>query len=237
MSREKCKQKDCELVSPEELSPEELSCNEESAEEVSNEGSSEEVETTEESDEELKGKSLTSEGLSNYERGKIYKLKSNKDKEFYIGATTRELENVLQELKRHANTVKGKLYEHMKKIGIESYAIELLEVYSCKTNKELIKRKGVKVRELKPCLNEKIYETEEEKHEKRKKKRKERHKKELEKENNYMKEYRKKNQPKKRATQNAKRECEVCGRNYTSAHKQRHEKSKKHKNATKNVIQ
>lgn len=95
--------------------------------------------------------------MNKYHRGKIYVLRNKCDDEIYVGSTTQPLYKRLYEHKSRCNKkCNFKLYQHMRKIGIDNYYIELYEDYSCDNIEQLRRREGEVMRELNATLNTNI---------------------------------------------------------------------------------
>jgi hypothetical protein len=81
--------------------------------------------------------------MPNYKCAKIYKIINDIDDEIYIGSTTQTLDN---RFKGHLKSVecnnKGKLYDLIRKYGVEHFSIELLINYPCNSVEELCKKEG-----------------------------------------------------------------------------------------------
>ena len=93
--------------------------------------------------------------MVDYGHGKIYKLWSLNTDEFYVGSTTQTLCKRMSKHKCDAHSFRRpcKLYITMNEHGIDSFRIELIELYPCVSKDELRKREGEVIRELKPQLN------------------------------------------------------------------------------------
>ena len=95
-----------------------------------------------------------------YSLGKIYKIKSKKTKNVYIGSTCRELCIRFKDHKNNYNRfvnkkidkmciTSGKIFEY----GVDDAYIELIENYPCKNRAELLKREGEIIKDVKKCVN------------------------------------------------------------------------------------
>lgn len=95
--------------------------------------------------------------MKKYGNGKCYKLTNTVDNEIYVGSTIVTLK---ARKARHISASKLKpnikVYNHLNKIGWDNVSIELIEVYPCKTVKELEDRETYWVRELGAGLNKKM---------------------------------------------------------------------------------
>lgn len=86
----------------------------------------------------------------------IYKIKSSKTSDFYIGSTIQELKNRFKTHKSDARLGKSKkLYECMRQYGIESFTIELIEEFEIndKRDPKLGQKEKDYYNKLKPTLN------------------------------------------------------------------------------------
>ncbi len=76
--------------------------------------------------------------MSDYSKGKIYKINNTKNEKVYIGSTTEDLKT---RLRRHRyNTKQNKqvaMTEPINTLGEENFNIELLEEYPCNSKTEL----------------------------------------------------------------------------------------------------
>jgi hypothetical protein len=88
-----------------------------------------------------------------YKNGKIYALRTHHSNKIYIGSTTTELNERFKSHKKKSN----KAYS---KILFEKYDdvyIELIELFSCETKKDLHRREGEIIKEnFENCVNERI---------------------------------------------------------------------------------
>ena len=79
---------------------------------------------------------------ANYKQAKIYKIITTKDDMVYVGSTA--LEYVSTRYATHQYTArKGettKLYNHMRKVGVENCNIVLIEQYPCENSNQLRRR-------------------------------------------------------------------------------------------------
>ena len=79
---------------------------------------------------------------ANYKQAKIYKIITTKDDMVYVGSTA--LEYVTSRYATHKyNARKGettKLYNHMRKVGVENCNIVLIEQYPCENSNQLRRR-------------------------------------------------------------------------------------------------
>ena len=89
-----------------------------------------------------------------YNNGKIYRIWSLNTNEIYVGSTYQELHKRMYEHRINAQTGKPYMvYHKMRELGIETFSIELIEVFPCKNRDELRQREGYWVRNLKATLN------------------------------------------------------------------------------------
>ena len=74
-----------------------------------------------------------------YKNGKIYKLVNSKNDMLYIGSTTTTLTKRFYTHKAEANSTRltSPIYEAMRDIGIDNFAIILLENFACGSKSEL----------------------------------------------------------------------------------------------------
>ena len=81
--------------------------------------------------------------MRRYKNAKIYKITNDIDDYIYVGSTTKRLLN--DRMRTHSSSCidpkvsnhNCKLYQHMRKLDMYYFNIELLEEYPCKTNLEL----------------------------------------------------------------------------------------------------
>ena len=156
--------------------------------------------------------------MTDYSKGKIYKITCNETEKIYIGSTTQSLTKRFKQHKNnHTSWKNGKyhyttIFKLFDEYGKENCNIELIENYPCDNNKELELREAYYIRNNN-CYNKYIPgRTLKEYKEVNKEKIKEE-----------MKKYRENNKEKIKE----KITCN-CGGNYTYSHKARHFKSKKH---------
>lgn len=93
---------------------------------------------------------------SRYVRGKIYKLYYKNDLSiFYIGHTIKQLSKRMNGHRSETNkeTKTSKLYESMRKLGMDNFVIELVEEYPCDNKLQLLEREQHYIELLKPSLN------------------------------------------------------------------------------------
>ena len=97
--------------------------------------------------------------MNKYQNGKIYRIWNDTNEEFYIGSTTDVLRKRFYKHKydsRQDPDAGMKLYQAFRDIGIEHFKIELVELVSCVSKDELLRREGEIIRQLKPQLNIRI---------------------------------------------------------------------------------
>jgi group I intron endonuclease len=95
------------------------------------------------------------ETKNKYDNGKIYKLWSLETNEIYVGSTVQPLHKRLYEHRSKARQTPCSrvIYQEMNSLGIDSFSIELIEDYPCKSLNELHRREGHWIRELRATLN------------------------------------------------------------------------------------
>ena len=94
--------------------------------------------------------------MTDYSKGKIYKILNNIDDEIYIGSTSETLSRRMARHRSLANTNPyNKLYKHMVDIGIDKCYIELVETYPCNNKDELRAKEGHVIRQC-GTLNSRI---------------------------------------------------------------------------------
>ena len=95
--------------------------------------------------------------MVNYANGKIYKIVCTLPDidDIYVGGTATRLSRRMCCHRSEARRTKcnSKVYQFMRKYGVENFKIELLEEYPCKSRKELGKREQHWIDTLKPSLN------------------------------------------------------------------------------------
>jgi hypothetical protein len=92
----------------------------------------------------------------NYGNGKIYKLVSDQDNQFYVGSTIQKLcQRKTQHVckSKNPNEMGRLVYEHFNQIGWQNVKIILVETYPCDSVEELVKRERYWYELLKPSLN------------------------------------------------------------------------------------
>ena len=95
------------------------------------------------------------ESSKKYDNGKIYKLWSLQTNEIYVGSTVQPLHKRLYEHRSRARKTpcERSIYQEMNSLGMDSFNIELIEDYPCKSLNELHRREGHGIRELHATLN------------------------------------------------------------------------------------
>ena len=88
--------------------------------------------------------------MPDYSKGKVYKLLKSIDDEIYVGTTIQPLRKRLCEHKQRAkdDTRNHKLKEHMIKIGVGNFYIELIENCPCNSKEELFAKEGEWIRKI-----------------------------------------------------------------------------------------
>ena len=167
--------------------------------------------------------------MTDYSKGKIYKITCNETEKIYIGSTTNTLNRRFQQHKSSYTSWKNEKYHYTSifkmfdEYGKQNCNIELIENYPCSNNRELELREAYYIRNNN-CYNKYIPgRTNKEYIEDNKEKIKEVKKKYYEDNKKKSKEYYEDNKERL----NEKNICE-CGGKYTSHHKPTHFKSKKH---------
>jgi len=146
--------------------------------------------------------------MPNYQNGKIYKIWCGDDT--YYGSTTRTLAQRMTKHRegfRHNKKMKCSSLVLFEKYGMENCKIELVELFPCQSNEELTAREGFYVRNN-ACVNKVVPD-------------------------GTMKEWYDKNKERMNTTrrESPRIVCE-CGGYYVISMKKRHERTKKHQNAT-----
>ena len=82
--------------------------------------------------------------MLDYSKGKIYKIFNSIDDEIYVGATIEKLSKRMAHHRGCVNMDKcnGKLYQHMRSLGVDKLYIELVEIFPCETIEELLAKDG-----------------------------------------------------------------------------------------------
>ncbi len=99
--------------------------------------------------------------MPDYNKGKIYTIRCTEDTALiYVGSTTQLLSQRWTDHKKGCNNEKSsmyhtKLFETIRKIGLEKFYIELYEDYPCESKENLLKREGEIIRQI-ATLNSKI---------------------------------------------------------------------------------
>jgi len=91
--------------------------------------------------------------MSDYSKGKIYKLLNTENDEIYVGSTIQPLSQRLYAHKHNmlANYLphqKTTTYDKMRLVDADNYFIELIENYPCSTREELRAREGEWIRKI-----------------------------------------------------------------------------------------
>jgi hypothetical protein len=89
-----------------------------------------------------------------YANGKIYRLVSSIDDQFYVGSTCDTLPKRLYKHKYEAKrSPQQKIYEHFNNIGWEHVSIVLVEEFSCDNKMQLERKEREHIEAMKPTLN------------------------------------------------------------------------------------
>jgi hypothetical protein len=93
--------------------------------------------------------------MSDYSKGKIYKVVNDLDDEVYVGKTCQTLNSRFGDHKSDCRHYVGerKFFVHLQTLGIEHFRIELIEDYPCETKAELEKRETYWIETLPGTLN------------------------------------------------------------------------------------
>lgn len=92
-----------------------------------------------------------------YKNGKIYRLVSSVDDEFYVGSTCTSLAKRLYNHKIDTRRNPMRLvYQHLNKVGLDNVDIVLVEEYACENKMELERRERYWIETLKPTLNRQL---------------------------------------------------------------------------------
>lgn len=93
--------------------------------------------------------------MTNYRKGKIYKIVNEMTGEIYVGGTSNSLRRRLTTHIHDSIKRPGRiLYEHVKNNGgWDNFRMELIEDYPCDTKEELSQREEYYRKELKATLN------------------------------------------------------------------------------------
>ena len=103
--------------------------------------------------------SITKINKAKYQKGKVYCIRNKINNDVYIGSTCQSLS---QRMSEHRQALKKdkynnmKIYQLIKKIGLEHFYIELIEDYPCENVYQLHRREGELIREYKASLNQVI---------------------------------------------------------------------------------
>ena len=169
--------------------------------------------------------------MPDYSKGKIYKILNTIDDEIYVGST---IETLSMRMAKHRSKVNVKphykLYEHMNKLGVDNFYIELIENFPCNDIYELRAREGHFIREI-GTLNKRIAgRTDKEYNKEYKEKHKEAHK-------EYMKTYNEDHKERIKQYKETNKEyineqitCDICGCQVCRNNMSRHQKTNKCKN-------
>jgi group I intron endonuclease len=87
--------------------------------------------------------------MVNYANGKIYCIRNYLDDEIYVGSTCNTLGRRMSGHREDCKKAKSsRLYDHMKKLGVSAFYIELLEPFPCENIEQLNARESHYVREM-----------------------------------------------------------------------------------------
>ena len=91
-----------------------------------------------------------------YMNAKIYKILNSSNDDVYVGST---IQSLSQRMAKHRSSIKHKphyrLYQHMQKFGVDTFYIELIENYPCRSKDELRAKEGEWIRRI-GTLNDKV---------------------------------------------------------------------------------
>lgn len=86
--------------------------------------------------------------------GYVYSITNSKTSAIYIGSTIQKLSHRFKAHRSNAKSGKnGKLYSHIREIGVEHFNINVLEEYSIENESELCQKERDYYTKLKPSLN------------------------------------------------------------------------------------
>ena len=87
--------------------------------------------------------------MTDYSKGKVYKILNTIDDNMYVGST---VETLGQRMTKHRYSMKTKqhcvLYNHMHELGVTHFYIELIENFPCNDVYELKAREGHYIRQF-----------------------------------------------------------------------------------------
>jgi group I intron endonuclease len=89
--------------------------------------------------------------MSDFQKGKIYKITNDYNEEIYIGSTCDTLVKRFSAHKKACNNDKSKhrpLYNLINEIGFDRFRIELIENYPCEDRYQLRQKEGQYIRQL-----------------------------------------------------------------------------------------
>ena len=92
-------------------------------------------------------------------KAKLYKIINSISNDLYIGSTTQRLCSRMSGHRQDCTQKKSKeypLYKNMKELGIERFAIQLIEECPCKDRGESYKKEGEWIRNEQPTLNKQV---------------------------------------------------------------------------------
>ena len=176
--------------------------------------------------------------MTDYSKGKIYRIYNTVTDDIYIGSTTQFLGNRMADHRakhRRFKETTSRLYNNMAEIGVDKFFIELVEKYPCQTKEELNAREGHYIRQI-GNLNKKIPDrTIKQYNDDHKEQRKEYIQIHKEKIKEQLAEWYLENKEKVLQKQGVRCLCE-CGRYYTACHVNRHRRTKIHLKFVENNI-
>ena len=85
--------------------------------------------------------------------GKIYKIYNTVNQKIYIGSTTREISERMNQHRTRFNLKYMPLYRAMREIGRDNFFIELIEELKCDERKQLYEREGYWIKHYESTIN------------------------------------------------------------------------------------
>ena len=166
--------------------------------------------------------------MTDYSKGKIYRIYNTVTDDVYIGSTTQPLCNRMADHRaKHLKQTHRPLYNQMAEIGVDKFFIELIETYPCQNREELNAREGHHIRQngtlnktIQGRTNKQYNDDNKERH----KEYREKHKEQIK---HQLAEWYLKNKEIVLQKQSERCLCE-CGMYYTKGHEHRHKQSKRH---------
>ena len=193
-----------------------------------------------------------------YQNGKIYRITDNGYHLFYYGSTVQELSCRMSGHRRNYRKYKAGKQSHVRAFdifdtyGVENCKIELVEAYPCETNDELHRREGYFIQNNE-CVNKYVAGRNNQEYyldnkERIDERNKEYYRANIDKEKERRKTYCDNNQEKRKETVknyydlhkeniNIKITCSVCGVCYVKRCRTQHEKSSRHNEALKHIVE